>query len=228
MAEDEYIDKVSFPELIILLALNDKGWFGNSEQRFKFGLAGAILFDLITVGVIKVSGNTLSITTDWQSGDKVMDSAFEVLQRSKKKLSLKNAIQRIVFKKGLKWKIIIKDLIKKGVLRKEEYRLLWVLYQDKYPIVNQELKKHIQEELYFKLLNKETLSEKEVMLFSIMKVCRMIEKNFIHFEHFLKARSRVNEITEFKEPLTESNRKIKEIHNAVLHSIIASNVNLHI
>ena len=46
MTEEKSIGKLSFPELIILLALNDKGWFGSSEQSFKFGLAGAFLFEL--------------------------------------------------------------------------------------------------------------------------------------------------------------------------------------
>lgn len=36
---------LSFLEKIILLALDDKGWFGNSEHSIKFGLAGAILFE---------------------------------------------------------------------------------------------------------------------------------------------------------------------------------------
>lgn len=228
MTEEETISGLSFAELIILLALNDKGWFGSSEQRFKFGLAGAILFELDKAEAIKISGNKIQITSHWESGDKVMDSAFEVLIKSKKQQSIKNAIQRIVFKRGLKWKTIIKDLIKKEIIKKEEYRFLWVLYQDRYPLVNTGLKKQIQEELSSKLINGQELTERNIMLFSIMKTCRMIDKNFIHLEHFLKVRSKVNELIEFKEPLSDSNRKIKEIKEAIHHSILASNVNLHI
>ncbi|MGA3012712.1 MAG: GPP34 family phosphoprotein [Bacteroidales bacterium] len=228
MAEEEINGKLSFPELIILLALNDKGWFGSSEQRFKFGLAGAILFILDKAGAITISENYIQISSHWESGDKVIDSAFDVLQRSKKKLSIKNAIQRIVFKRGLKWKSIIKDLIKKEILTKAAYHFLWVLYQNKYPLVNTQLKRQIQEELYSKLMNDQELTEREMMLLSIMKTCRMIDKNFIHLEHFMKVRSKVNELVEFKEPLSESNRKIKEIKEAIHHSILASNVNLHI
>jgi hypothetical protein len=228
MTEEENIGKLSFPELIILLALNDKGWFGSSEQSFKFGLAGAILFELDKAGAIKIYGNKIQITRDWESGDKVIDSAFDMIHKSKKELSIKNAIQRIVFKRGLKWKSIIKDLIKKEILKKEEYRFLWVLYQDKYSLVNTGLKKQIQEELYSNLINDKELSERDIMLLSIMKTCRMIDKNFIHLEHFLKVRSKVNELVEFKEPLSESYRKIKEIKDAIHHSILASNVNLHI
>ena len=30
---------------IVLLALDNKGWFGASEHKIKFGIAGAILFE---------------------------------------------------------------------------------------------------------------------------------------------------------------------------------------
>ena len=66
------------------------------------------------------------------------------------------------------------------------------------------------------------LSDKELMLLSIMKTCRMIDKNFLLQEHFLKVRLKVREITEFKEPLTENKRKIKEIQEAIRRSILAS------
>jgi hypothetical protein len=228
MMTEENSSNLSFPETIVLLALNDKGWFGNSEQRIKFGLAGALLFELEEAGEIEITGNRIRVTGTRETGDKVMDSALEVLRKSKKKLTLKNAIQRIVYKSGLKWRVLLKNLIKKNILRKEDYHLLGIFHQDKYPIVNIELKKQLQEDLYSKLMGEHELSYKELMLLSIMKTCRMIDKNFLIQEHFLKVRSRVREITEFREPLTENKRKIKEIQEAIRRSILASNVNLHI
>jgi hypothetical protein len=56
----------------------------------------------------------------------------------------------------------------------------------------------------------------------------MIDKNFLLQEYFLKVRLKIREITEFKEPLPENKRKIKEIQEAIRRSILASNVNLHI
>ena len=54
MVTEENRSNLSFPETIVLLALNDKGWFGNSEQRIKFGLAGAVLFELEKAGEIEI------------------------------------------------------------------------------------------------------------------------------------------------------------------------------
>jgi hypothetical protein len=225
---EENSSSLSFPETIVLLALNDKGWFGNSEQRIRFGLAGALLFELENRGEIEIAGDQVRITGARETGDKVMDSALEALRKSKKTLNLKKAIQRIVYKSGLKWRVLLKNLIKKNILKKEEYHLFGIFHQDKYPIVNIELKKRVLGELYSKLMGGSELSNEELMLLSIMKTCRMIDKNFLLQEHFLKVRLKVREITEFKEPLSETTRKIKEIQEAIRLAILASNVNLHI
>jgi hypothetical protein len=225
--EDKNIT-LSFLETIVLLALNDKGWFGNSEQRIKFGLAGAVLFELEQSGEIEIIGDLVRVTGTKETRDKVMDSALEVLRKSKKSLTIKKSIQRIVYKSGLKWKVLVKNLIKKNILKKEQYRFLWIIYQDKYPLVNSEIKKQLLGELYSKLTSGQELSGKDLMLLAIMRTCRMIDKNFLLQEHFLKVRLKVKEITEFKEPLTETSRKIKEIQEAIRLSILSSNVNMHI
>ncbi|MGA2823795.1 MAG: GPP34 family phosphoprotein [Bacteroidales bacterium] len=228
MEKEEKNSALSFFETIVLLALNDKGWFGNSEQRIKFGLAGAVLFELEQSGEIEISCDLIRITGTKETGDKVMDVALEVLRKSKKSMTLKKSIQRLVYKSGLKWRSLLKNLVNKNILKKEEYRFLWIFYQDKYPLVNFEIKKQVLSELYLKLKGEQELSGKDLMLLAIMRTCRMIDKNFINHEHFLKIRSRIREITEFKEPLSDLYRKIKGIQEAIRRSILASNISLHI
>ena len=53
---------LSFLEKIILLALDDKGWFGNSENSIKFGLAGAILFELLKHNRIELKEGAVVVT----------------------------------------------------------------------------------------------------------------------------------------------------------------------
>jgi hypothetical protein len=226
--EKEEKNNLSFPEKIVLLALNDKGWFGNSEQRINFGLAGALLFELEKAGEIAIAGNLVSLTGTKETGDKVVDTALEVLRKSKKKLTVKNSIQRIVYKSGLKWKVILKNLIKKNIIKQEESRFLWIIYQDKYPLVDMEIKKKVLGDLYSKLMGEKEIPADDLMLLVVMKTCRMIDKNFLLQEHFLKVRLKIKEILEFKDPVTESSRKIMVIQDAIRKAIITSNVSLHI
>lgn len=228
MEKEEKDNTLSFLETIVILALNDKGWFGNSEQRIKFGLAGAVLFELEQAGDIEIIDDMVRVTGTREIGDKVMDTALEILQKSKKSLTLKKSIQRIVYKSGLKWKLLLKNLVKKNILKKEESRFLWIIYQDRYPLADAEIKKQVLGELYSKITGDQELSGKDLMLLAIMRTCRMIDKNFLLHEHFLKVRLRIKEITEFKEPITEPVRKIKKIQEAIRLSIISSNVSMHI
>jgi Golgi phosphoprotein 3 len=228
MEKEEKDSTLSFLETIILLALNDKGWFGNSEQRIKFGLAGAVIFELEQAGEIEITGDLVRVTGTEETGDKVMDTALEVLRKSKKSLTLKKSIQRLVYKSGLKWRSLLKNLVNKNILKREEYRLFWIIYQDKYPLVNFEIKKQVLSDLYLKLTGGQELSGEDLMLLAIMRICRMIDKNFLLHEHFLKVRLKIKEITEFKEPLTEPSRKIKKIQEAIRLSILSSNVSIHI
>lgn len=218
---------LSFLETIVLLALSDKGWFGNSEQRIKFGLAGAVLFELEQSGRIEINGILVRVVKTEETGDKVIDSALEVLGKSKKELTLKKAIQRIVYKSGLKWKSLLKNLIKKNILVKEDYRFLLIFFQDKYPLVNVQIKKQIVANLYSKVMGEQELSADDMMLMAVMRTCRMIDKNFLLQEHFLKVRIKIKEITEFKEPLTETSQKIKDIQEAIRLAIMSSNVSIH-
>ena len=228
MEQEEKNNTLSFLETIVLLALNDKGWFGNSEQRIKFGLAGAVLFELEQAGEIEIIGDIIHVTGTRETGDKVMDSALEVLRKSKKELTIKKSIQRIVFKSGLKWKVLVKNLVKKEILKKEQYRFLWIIYQDKYPLVDMEIKKKVLGDLYSKLMGEKEIPADDLMLLVVMKTCRMIDKNFLLQEHFLKVRLKIKEILEFKDPVTESSRKIMVIQDAIRKAIITSNVSLHI
>ncbi len=228
MEIEEKNNALSFLETIILLALNDKGWFGNSEQRIKFGLAGAVIFKLEQAGEIMIEGHMIRLTGTKETGDKVLDKAMDVLRKSKKNLTLKNSIQRLIYKSGLKWKLIVKNLVKKEILKKEEYRLFGIFYQNKYPLVNPEVKKQLLGTFYSTLTSGQELSGDDLMMLAIMRTCRMIDKNFLPKEHFLKVRLKIREITEFKEPLTEISRKIKEIQEAIRLSILSSNVSIHI
>jgi golgi phosphoprotein 3 len=217
----------SFLETIVLLALNDRGWFGNSEHRIKFGLAGAIIFELAQLEAINIMDDMIHVNSNSETGDKVLDSALKALSKSDQKLSIKKSISRLVYKGGLRWKLLIKNLIEKNILIRQEARFLWIIYQDKYPLVNSEIKKQVILELYLKLMGKYELSGNDLMLLSIMRTCKMVDKNFIHLDHFLNIKLKIKKITRFREPLKETTRLIKKIQEATRQSIFASNVMIH-
>ncbi|MEI7499152.1 MAG: GPP34 family phosphoprotein [Bacteroidota bacterium] len=220
--------ELTFLQKIILLALDDKGWFGTSEHKIKFGLAGAILFDLYKAGRIGFQNDEVYIANAKSTDNVVLDRVLNLIKSSKKQRSVRSWIQRIVYKKLLLRKTILKQLINNKIIGREEYSLLMVFYQTKFPLSNVELKRKLQENIYENIVSEKSLSDHDIMLLVVMNNCKMVRKNFGGFIQFLKMRRKINEITQFKTPRTEAEEVIKLLQTAISRAIMASNVSIHI
>jgi len=220
--------ELTFLQKIVLLALNDKGWFGSSEHKIKFGLVGAILFELYKLERIGFRDDEVYISNPKSTDNVVLDRVLNLIKSSKKQRSLRSWIQRIVYKKLLLRKTILKQLINDNVITREEYSLMMVFYQTKFPLVNLELKRKLQEEIYEKIVSDKVLSDHDIMLLVVMNNCKMVRKNFGGNIHYLKMRGKINEIAQFKTPNTESEAVIKLLQSAISRAIMASNVSIHL
>jgi hypothetical protein len=217
---------LNFLEKVILLALDDKGWFGNSEHSIKFGLAGAILFELFKNNRIELKEGVVVVKDPAPLNDPLLDRVLEFIRSGKKPRSIIIWIQRMVYKKMMIRKSIIRELIAKKIIRKEEYSLFWVMYQFKYPVINPELKREVREEIYYRIMKEEKLDGYDLMMIAVMDSCKMFRKNFRHFDNFTRFRRRIKDIIRFDEP-TEDAKLIGSIHNSIRRAIVASNVSIH-
>lgn len=213
---------------IVLLALDNKGWFGASEHKIKFGIAGAILFELQQAGRINISSDNIAVINPKSTNDVVFDRVLNLIKASKKRHSLRSWIQRIVYKKLLLRKTILKQLIQEKIISREEYSLMMIFYQTKFPILDLELKKRVQEDLYDKIVNDKHLNPEDLMLMVVMVNCRMVRKNFGGFIQYLRLRGKINEITQFRNPKNTTEETINILQTAISRAILASNVSIHV
>ncbi|HNW73613.1 MAG TPA: GPP34 family phosphoprotein [Bacteroidales bacterium] len=213
---------------IVLLALDNKGWFGASEHKIKFGIAGAILFELQQAGRINISSDNIAVINPKSTNLVVLDRVLNLIKASKKRHSLRSWIQRIVYKKLLLRKTILKQLIQEKIISREEYSLMMIFYQTKFPILDLELKKRVQEDLYDKIVNDKHLNPEDLMLMVVMVNCRMVRKNFGGFIQYLRLRGKINEITQFRNPKNTTEETINILQTAISRAILASNVSIHV
>jgi len=228
MDKSEKKFELTFLQKIVLLALDDKGWFGSSEHKIKFGLVGAILFELYQKGRIRFVNDEVVVANPKSTDDVILDRVLNVIKSSKKARSLRSWIQRIVYKKLLLRKTVLKQLLHHKVIGREEYSLLVVFYQTKFPLLKTELKRKLQENLYESIVAGNKLTDQEIMLLVVMNNCKMIRKNFGGFIHYIKLRGHINEITQFKNPANETEEVIRMLQTAISRAIIASNVSIHV
>jgi|GEM_PF-934958 len=228
MDKSEKTNELTFLQKIILLALDDKGWFGSSEHKIKFGLVGAILFELYQKGRIRFNDDQVVVVNAKSTDDVILDRVLNLIKSAKKTRSLRSWIQRIVYKKLLLRKTILKQLIHHKLIGREEYSLMVVFYQTKFPLLNVGLKRKLQEQISESIVSGKVLTDEEVMLLVVMNNCKMVRKNFGSYIQYIKLRGRINEITQFKVPGTEGQAVIKLLQTAISRAIMASNVSIHI
>ncbi|MEI7724284.1 MAG: GPP34 family phosphoprotein [Bacteroidota bacterium] len=228
MEKSEKIVELTFLQKIVLLALDDKGWFGSSEHKIKFGLVGAILFELYQQGRITFTNDEVTVVNAKSTDDVILDRVLNFIKSSKKPRSLRSWIQRIVYKKLLLRKTVLKQLIHHKVISREEYSLMVVFYQTKFPLLDVELKRKLQEQICESVVAGKLLTDQEVMMLVVMNNCKMVRKNFGGYIQYIKLRGRINEITQFKTPATETGEVIKLLQTAISRAIMASNVSIHV
>jgi hypothetical protein len=228
MDKSEKNSELTFLQKIVLLALDDKGWFGSAEHKIKFGLVGAILFELYQKGRIRFTIDEVMVINAKSTDDVILDRVLNLIKSSKKPHSLRSWIQRIVYKKLLLRKTVLKQLIHNKVIGREEYSLMVVFYQTKFPLLNIEIKRNLQEQICENIVAGKPLTDEDVMMLVVMNNCKMVRKNFGGYIQYIKLRHRINEITQFKTPGTETEEVIKLLQTAISRAIMASNVSIHV
>lgn len=220
--------ELTFLQKIVLLALDDKGWFGSSEHRIKFGLVGAILFELYMRGRIRFENDEVIVTDARSTDDVVLDRVLNVIRSSKKQRSARSWIQRIAYKKLLLRKTILKQLIGGKIIGREEYSLMVVFYQTKFPILDTRLKRSLQEEISEAVISGKNLDPYATMLLVVMTSCRMVRRNFGGYIQYIRLRGRITELTQLRSPSGEAESVIRILHTAITRAIMAANVSLHV
>lgn len=220
--------ELSFLQKIVLLALDDKGWFGASEHKIKFGIAGAILFELYLKGRIRFVNEQVEVINAKSTDDVLLDRVLNLVKTSKKQRSVRSWIQRIAYKKLLLRKTILKQLIQAKIVGKEEYSLLAVFYQTKFPLLDHETKQRLQEQICEGVISGRVLDEHETMMLVVMNNCRMVRKNFGGYMQYIKLRGRINEITQFRAVRSETDEVLRLLQTSISRAIMASNVSIHV
>jgi hypothetical protein len=105
--------------------------------------------------------------------------------------------------------------------------MLWVFYQFKYPILDNSQREQIRQDLYDKIMKGIPFSDADKMFIIVMDTCKMVRKNFYHFDNYNKVRRRIKEITAFDEPLTDRVCLLKTLYYSINRAIVASRVSIH-
>lgn len=121
---------LSLAEELVLLAYDDTGAPRAGTQRLQYGLAGALLMELMLVERVTVVDKRLVVTDPTPTGDPITDEALARLNAGRRARKPKDWLGTLG--KGLRERVLDR-LVTAGVLRREYRKVLWVFPTTRYP-----------------------------------------------------------------------------------------------
>ncbi len=136
---------ISLAEALLLLATDDQtGKISTNSGALNYGLAGAVIVELVEGGRLTAVGDVLHHSGDSVTGNEVGDRAVSTIAESKLR-DAKYWVKKLASNK-LRDEIL-DGLIERGLLRREERRILWIFPADRFPAVDSSAERGIREDV---------------------------------------------------------------------------------
>lgn len=172
------------PEQLLLLALHDqKGTIlSSASMSINYGLAGAVLTELALREKAEVLDKKLVLLNRSLTGDDILDAALTLIMNSGKERKTDHWVNKLA---GSKMKLkpsILERLVKKGILKLEEHKILWVFDNPHYPMKDGSEEKNVREQLRRLVLQREEHEDRTVALMGLVSACGLTGEIFTRDE----------------------------------------------
>lgn len=187
-------------ESILLLGLDDeKGNFTSSISYVNYGFASALLMDLVLEERISIEDKKVLVKTNAITDNKLLNKILHKIQEAKKPKKVSKWIHDLVNSNRKNIDRAIDKLIRNKILEKKKKKILWLFNVSRYPTVNVQSENQLRERLREIIFRDAEPNQKELMLITILKACRM-EKDLIPDKQERKlAKGRIKTLTEDSE-----------------------------
>ena len=212
---------------LTLLALDDeKGTFLADSTSYSYAIAGAVIMELALEERIDLSGEKVVLKDRNKTGDKIIDTYFEIILQTEKEKKIKSWVERIGNKADKIKRDTIDKLINNRILEKKEDKILWIFSYNKYPTQNPRPENQLRSRLYDIIVNSHRPELKEIMLLNLIESCSL-GKEVFGKEQAKTFKKKLKSINEYDHLAGDVNKSVKEICdtiNAMLVIIIATTV----
>lgn len=212
--------KLNLVEEFLLIALDDdRGQFVIDSTHLHYGFAGALLLELAMREKISIRGDHVYLKNDSQEEEVALNRSLALIRDSKKTRSVKDWIGRLAQKAPELKNDTLQRLIDRGVLRKEEHKILWIIPNNKYPTSNISPENKVRKRLDDVILRGEKSDAHDVMLLSLIDVSDLTKEAFRDQGDYKKIKARIKQVTEDIKISQTINQSIREIQTAIMIAI---------
>jgi golgi phosphoprotein 3 len=210
---------VDLPEGLLLLAIDDAtGRIETRSGALDYGVAGAVLTELFLQERLTLRDGKIAVVDAGATGDPLFDDALGRIAGSKPRDAKHwvSKLPRAEFRNG-----VLDRLVDKGVLRREEHRLLWIIPADRYPAEDDSPEQHVREAVRAAVLDGAVPQPRIAVLIGILKACDLLGTVFSKEERKLH-RDRIDQIASAELMGQAVSKAVKEMQAATTAAIIAA------
>lgn len=217
--------ELNLVEEYLLIALDDdKGAFVIDSTHLHYGFAGSILLELALREKIDIDGDYLHLKNPNAEPEAALNQAIALIAESDKTKKVKHWLDALARKAGEMKQATLQRLIERGVLRKEEHKILWIIPNNKYPTSNSNPENKVRERLNNVILNGAQSEPRDVMLLSLIDVSDLTKEAFRDQSDYKEVKRKIKEVTEDIKISQAINKSIREIQTAIMISIATTMV----
>lgn len=204
-------------EEFLLIALDDnKGQFVIDSTHLHCGFGGAILLELALREKISIEGDYVVLKDDSYVKEVALNKTIDLLKDTKKKRKIKDWIGVLSRKAGEFKQDTLERLINKGILKKQEHKILWIIPYNKYPTDNLSPENKVRERLNGVMLKGEESEPRDIMLLSLIEVSDLTREAFRNKKDYKVVKKKIKEVTQDVKISSAINKSIREIQAAIM------------
>ncbi len=165
---------------IVLLSLDDsRGSFQGSY--YTYAVAGAMVSELLLQNRIQTATDkkkTVSVVSQEPTGDAILDEVLQQIVDSNKARALQTWVSRV---SGIKHSVnrIAEQLVRLGVLKHDEKKILWLFNKQIYPELDGTLEDHVRRRMANVMFDaKAVLDERTTVLVALASHSQLLKANF--------------------------------------------------
>jgi len=214
---------LSFVEEIVLLALDDqKGKFVDLPPlALDQALAGAVLLELAFQNRIDTDPAHLMLVSDQVTGDKILDPILKGIARAQDKQNAKYWVG-VISADGEKIReAALARLVEKGVLKREEKKILWVIPGRRYPMIQNKEEEEVRKRIRSVVVDGAIPSPRDVVLISLGSACQLL-RTVLTDADLLKYSPRIAEVAKMDLIGQAVSKSVAEVQEAVMRAVLYS------
>ena len=167
-------------EEIVLLSLDDTtgAHLPLMPQAIGYGLAGAVLADLEMAGRIATRTKCVEVLSATPTGNPLLDPWLQRIAAAEKCHSIAYWLLTLSDEKRDIEQAVLDHLIERGILKRQDKKILWVIGLRRYPTVHNEERVEVKTRLARLIQSKELPTHFDATLISLLQGCYLISEVF--------------------------------------------------